>query len=880
MDTRFIEVCIGLVLVFALTSLLVSTVVELWASARGRRGTNLERALRSFLADDPGPGGTIGLLTLDKAPSAFTRAMLNHPLMVSQSQGVAGKNGKPSYLQGDLVVATLLNVLTGGPAGGARPDTPQTLVNALLSPKAAAAGAVTPPPELVAAMQALLQGVEGDWPAYERRLVAWFDSVAERSTGWFKRWNQVRLLAFGTLLAALFNINPIVISTRLWDEEPLRRAMVSAAESASQVYAASQAASGPVAAPAAKPVTSATATEAPAPAPLPSTVTASSLDLDRSLKRLAGLVDHMAIPDARSVQLKVDLDSWVTATGETVKYLRESIADANVPERLLGLYGSADQQLLEVHRLAKEGTLPAVADESLRARVALQAEHIELMLQALPNSQGQRCRQATTAQARTLCERIESVRSAGDGGLVVGWQWENIPGCRDGECAEKPASATSPTQIRLNLRMKLTAQSATRPCSAKEGKTGKEAQKTCLQQALANDALRLNATAQSEKAWADAAALLRTPSEGGLAIAKRCLTGGVPCDWVLMLAGWLLLGVGATLGAPFWFDLLGRLISMRAAGAKPGGDGKASDAATDGGKSQGPGSGMLTPATQPLGPKGGADKRVPTTSLSEAEAKLGSEQIAVIQRSGLKMPVAEVSGQLDTATRAAIAQFQAKEGAVKADGVLTAEQIERLLRGAATPTPAAPTPPAAPTARSLTPVRSDGTIAPLSEQEIRDLYGDIDTVPDPNRRGWVRVVSNGKPGGAQLRLTRFQHPALQRIAPDGLQVHELAAPHFQRVFDDIVAGELVDDLLATGGTLASRHIGQDPALRLSSHTWGIAIDLNPEQNGWDRPPAAAGEQGTLSRVAPLFAKHGFAWGGDFKNSPRDGMHFELALRQV
>jgi hypothetical protein len=37
----------------------------------------------------------------------------------------------------------------------------------------------------------------------------------------------------------------------------------------------------------------------------------------------------------------------------------------------------------------------------------------------------------------------------------------------------------------------------------------------------------------------------------------------------LMLAGWFLTGLGVSLGAPFWFDLLNRVASLRAAGPKP-----------------------------------------------------------------------------------------------------------------------------------------------------------------------------------------------------------------------------------------------------------------------------------------------------------------------
>lgn len=39
--------------------------------------------------------------------------------------------------------------------------------------------------------------------------------------------------------------------------------------------------------------------------------------------------------------------------------------------------------------------------------------------------------------------------------------------------------------------------------------------------------------------------------------------------WLLKILGWLITGFAAGLGAPFWFELLGKLISLRSAGPKP-----------------------------------------------------------------------------------------------------------------------------------------------------------------------------------------------------------------------------------------------------------------------------------------------------------------------
>lgn len=39
--------------------------------------------------------------------------------------------------------------------------------------------------------------------------------------------------------------------------------------------------------------------------------------------------------------------------------------------------------------------------------------------------------------------------------------------------------------------------------------------------------------------------------------------------WLLAILGWVITGLAVTLGAPFWFDALGKVSNLRAAGAKP-----------------------------------------------------------------------------------------------------------------------------------------------------------------------------------------------------------------------------------------------------------------------------------------------------------------------
>lgn len=98
--------------------------------------------------------------------------------------------------------------------------------------------------------------------------------------------------------------------------------------------------------------------------------------------------------------------------------------------------------------------------------------------------------------------------------------------------------------------------------------------------------------------------------------------------------------------------------------------------------------------------------------------------------------------------------------------------------------------------------------------------------------------------------------------------HKLVIDNFQKAFQAIKGVGLDGQAKNYGGIYARRGIrgfGAHP----STHSWGIAVDLEPE-----RFPL-----GSLKRmpdgIIKAFADAGFFYGGDFK-SRRDPMHFQFA----
>jgi D-alanyl-D-alanine carboxypeptidase len=169
--------------------------------------------------------------------------------------------------------------------------------------------------------------------------------------------------------------------------------------------------------------------------------------------------------------------------------------------------------------------------------------------------------------------------------------------------------------------------------------------------------------------------------------------------------------------------------------------------------------------------------------------------------------------------------------------------------------------------------RADGTIAPIPVNELPGIFGKFDGIRPGRQQGSIEITTPAD--WVASHIVEFDHEILRSLGRRPQPVNRLAKPHLQVVFDEIVARGLDSRILSFDGAFVSRHKNWDPTQELSSHSWGIAIDLNQRFNGSGSEPALPGATGCLRELVPIFNARGFAWGGHFRR-PRDGMHFELA----
>lgn len=104
------------------------------------------------------------------------------------------------------------------------------------------------------------------------------------------------------------------------------------------------------------------------------------------------------------------------------------------------------------------------------------------------------------------------------------------------------------------------------------------------------------------------------------------------------------------------------------------------------------------------------------------------------------------------------------------------------------------------------------------------------------------------------------------VSASSIRCHKLIAPLFEAVFTDIVNKGLRQSVQTYGGGYNWRmKRGQ---AKPSTHSWGIAIDLNVRTNAMGTPGDMA------PQLVALFEGYGFTWGGRWSGANKDPMHFQ------
>ena len=158
-------------------------------------------------------------------------------------------------------------------------------------------------------------------------------------------------------------------------------------------------------------------------------------------------------------------------------------------------------------------------------------------------------------------------------------------------------------------------------------------------------------------------------------------------------------------------------------------------------------------------------------------------------------------------------------------------------------------------------------IIPSGIEEIRTLYGDPRLVLNPNgsinqkrEKEWRRNILT------KLTLPKpIPHRSGKKLK--ALYVHKFALEAFGLAFERIAEGNNWGLIKTFDGAYNFR-AKRGRKGKLSTHCWGIAVDLNRRTNKLGTPGNMPWE------IIEAFEGIGFRWGGRWRR--KDGMHFQAA----
>lgn len=227
--TIALDVSIGVVFLYLLLALIVTTVQELGATVLRFRAKHLYDAIAGMLE------GT------DSEGLQPLKAFLKHPLIRNLSDEAIGDDGKlvgwrnrgmPSYIPSKTFALALVDVLRGN-------TTPSQLagVSPLLADAREAIKKLPKDSRAARALNLLLKDAEALTSDIDKqtklvsdRIEGWFNDRMARASGWYKRKAQVWSLVIAAVVTFLANADTIHVVDRLWGDAALRTAVAASAQ--------------------------------------------------------------------------------------------------------------------------------------------------------------------------------------------------------------------------------------------------------------------------------------------------------------------------------------------------------------------------------------------------------------------------------------------------------------------------------------------------------------------------------------------------------------------------------------------------------------------------------------------------------------------------
>jgi hypothetical protein len=221
-NSSVLDIAIGLVLVYLLISVVLTSVSEAIEAILKSRAADLEHALGELFQ-----GNNAMLRSFYEHPlisGLYRGAYRPGPLVAAPVAAAAGTEGEAAAPAAEA--AAPASAAAAAPDQGSHGNLPSYI------PREAFSAAVMDllhskgGEQLQQAVQALATRHGLDPAATRRALEGWYDGAMDRASGWFKRRTQFRLFFLGLAIAVIGNVNSVTIAQYLAANQEAREGLV------------------------------------------------------------------------------------------------------------------------------------------------------------------------------------------------------------------------------------------------------------------------------------------------------------------------------------------------------------------------------------------------------------------------------------------------------------------------------------------------------------------------------------------------------------------------------------------------------------------------------------------------------------------------------
>ncbi len=228
--SEFLDIVIGLIMIYLLLSLLVSSINELIMTYLSKRGKILYTAIRTMLSDNFDPNlhpkkqRKNDLAAKDSEAEDLGVRFYEHPLVIKfarnhTGRGSSEKSKRPSYLNKANFSKILMDLLDA-------PDTAKRDFQELSDQ----VRAKMPEGPTRTALLTFIKEADGKVDKLDQLLQQWYEDMMQRASGWYKRYVQRILLILGLVVSVVTDADTFSIADKLANDPEARMQIVQLAE--------------------------------------------------------------------------------------------------------------------------------------------------------------------------------------------------------------------------------------------------------------------------------------------------------------------------------------------------------------------------------------------------------------------------------------------------------------------------------------------------------------------------------------------------------------------------------------------------------------------------------------------------------------------------